>query len=80
MSTRLKIGLRKAPSATRERGRQRRKLLLKAAYDLLCVRPIEDISFRASESADGHVCIDAAYVDEHLAELARDQDLSRYIL
>jgi AcrR family transcriptional regulator len=46
MSTRLKIGLRKTPSATRERGRQRRKLLLKAAYDLLCVRPIEDISFR----------------------------------
>jgi len=46
MSTRLKIGLRKTPSATRERGRQRRKLLLKAAYDLLCVRPVEDISFR----------------------------------
>ena len=43
-------------------------------------RLLEDISFRASESADGHVCIDAAYVDEHLAELARDQDLSRYIL
>jgi AcrR family transcriptional regulator len=46
MSTRLKIGLRKTPSATRERGRQRRKLLLKAAYDLLYVRPVEDISFR----------------------------------
>ena len=24
--------------------------------------------------------IDAAYVDEHLAELAKDEDLSRYIL
>ena len=43
-------------------------------------RLLEDISFRASEATDGHVCIDAAYVDEHLAELARDQDLSRYIL
>ena len=46
MSNRQKIGLRKAPSATRKRGRERRKLLLKATYDLLCVRPVEDISFR----------------------------------
>lgn len=46
MSTRQKIGLRKAPSATQKRGRKRRKLLLKAAYDLLCVRPLEDVSFR----------------------------------
>jgi AcrR family transcriptional regulator len=46
MSNRQKIGLRKAPSATRKRGRERRKLLLKATYDLLCARPIEDISFR----------------------------------
>ncbi len=43
-------------------------------------RLLEDVSFRASESSDEHICIDAAYVDEHLAELARDQDLSRYIL
>ncbi|MCZ6710802.1 MAG: ATP-dependent protease ATPase subunit HslU [Gammaproteobacteria bacterium] len=43
-------------------------------------RLLEDISFKASESSDSHICIDAAYVDEHLAELARDQDLSRYIL
>ena len=43
-------------------------------------RLLEDISFKASESSDAHVRIDAAYVDEHLAELARDQDLSRYIL
>ncbi len=46
MSNRQKIGLRKAPSATRKRGRERRKLLLKATYELLCVRPIEDVSFR----------------------------------
>jgi AcrR family transcriptional regulator len=46
MSNRQKIGLRKAPSATRKRGRERRKLLLKATYDLLCLRPVEDISFR----------------------------------
>jgi AcrR family transcriptional regulator len=46
VSNRQKIGLRKAPSATRKRGRERRKLLLKATYELLCVRPVEDISFR----------------------------------
>jgi AcrR family transcriptional regulator len=46
VSNRQKIGLRKAPSETRKRGRERRKLLLKATYELLCVRPIEDISFR----------------------------------
>ena len=46
MSNRQKIGLRKAPSATRKRGRERRKLLLKATYELLCVRPVEDVSFR----------------------------------
>jgi len=46
VSNRQKIGLRKTPSVTRKRGRERRKLLLKATYDLLCVRPVEDISFR----------------------------------
>ena len=34
------------PSATRKRGRERRKLLLKAAYELLDARPVEDVSFR----------------------------------
>jgi ATP-dependent HslUV protease ATP-binding subunit HslU len=43
-------------------------------------RLLEEISFQASESSDAHVCVDAEYVDQHLAELARDQDLSRYIL
>jgi AcrR family transcriptional regulator len=46
VSNRQKIGLRKAPLATRKRGRERRKLLLKATYELLCAQPVEDISFR----------------------------------
>ena len=46
MSNRQQIGLRKTPSATRRRGRERRKLLLSAAYDLLCEQPVEDIAFR----------------------------------
>lgn len=46
MSNRQKIGLRKSPTATRRPGRERRQRLLKAAYDLLCERPVEDVSFR----------------------------------
>jgi len=46
MSNRQKIGLRKAPTATRKPGRERRQLLLKATYDLLCEQAVEDISFR----------------------------------
>ena len=45
-------------------------------------RLLEDVSFEASERAanDPPVKIDAAYVDARLSGLARDQDLSRYIL
>jgi len=43
-------------------------------------RLLEDVSFRASEWESGELSIDAAYVDRQLAELATDQDLSRYIL
>ncbi len=46
MSNRQRIGLRKAPTATRKPGRERRQVLLNAAYDLLCEQAIEDISFR----------------------------------
>ncbi len=42
-------------------------------------RLLEKLSFEATE-APGTVTIDAAYVDEHLEALARNQDLSRYIL
>jgi AcrR family transcriptional regulator len=47
MSNRQKIGLRKArPPKTRAPGRKRRQELLDAAYDLLCEKEIEDVSFR----------------------------------
>jgi len=41
---------------------------------------LEEISFHAPDMPDKTVCIDAAYVDAHLGELAADEDLSRYIL
>ena len=43
-------------------------------------RLLETVSFEASDKSGSQLTIDAAYVDEHLAELSKDEDLSRYIL
>jgi len=43
-------------------------------------RLLETVSFEASDKSGSRVQIDAAYVDEHVAELAKNEDLSRYIL
>jgi ATP-dependent HslUV protease ATP-binding subunit HslU len=43
-------------------------------------RLLEEISFTASDHDGGSFSIDAAYVDTHLGELVKDEDLSRYIL
>jgi ATP-dependent HslUV protease ATP-binding subunit HslU len=41
---------------------------------------LEEISFEAGRRGPGEFTIDAAYVDARLAELARDEDLARYVL
>jgi ATP-dependent HslUV protease ATP-binding subunit HslU len=43
-------------------------------------RLLETISFEASDKSGSNLQINAGYVDEHLAELAKNEDLSRYIL
>ncbi len=43
-------------------------------------RLLEKISFGASDKGGETLEIDVAYVDEHLARLAKNEDLSRYIL
>ncbi|MDF3022358.1 MAG: hslU [Steroidobacteraceae bacterium] len=43
-------------------------------------RLLESVSFDASEKGGTAVEIDAAYVEQHLGTLAKDEDLSRYIL
>ena len=43
-------------------------------------RLLESVSFDASGQSGTQITIDARYVDEHLGGLARDEDLSRYIL
>ena len=43
-------------------------------------RLLETISFEASDRSGDVVTVDATYVDDHLAELVKDEDLTRYIL
>jgi ATP-dependent HslUV protease ATP-binding subunit HslU len=43
-------------------------------------RLLETISFEAADRPGQAVTVDASYVDANLAELVRDEDLSRYIL
>jgi len=41
---------------------------------------LSDLSFAASDQSGQAVTVDPAYVREHLADVAEDRDLSRYIL
>jgi ATP-dependent HslUV protease ATP-binding subunit HslU len=41
---------------------------------------LEDISFRAGQTASEKIVVDAAYVETHLAGLAQNEDLARYVL
>jgi ATP-dependent HslUV protease ATP-binding subunit HslU len=43
-------------------------------------RLLEDISFSAPDIGEKTIAIDAAYVDKHLGELIKNEDLTRYIL
>jgi ATP-dependent HslUV protease ATP-binding subunit HslU len=43
-------------------------------------RLLESVSFDASERGESTLSVDAQYVDQHLGALAKDEDLSRYIL
>jgi ATP-dependent HslUV protease ATP-binding subunit HslU len=43
-------------------------------------RLLESLSFEAADRGNEAVVVDAAYVERHVANLARDEDLTRYIL
>ena len=43
-------------------------------------RLLETVSFESSDKSGTHIQVNAGYVDEHLEELSKDEDLSRYIL
>jgi ATP-dependent HslUV protease ATP-binding subunit HslU len=41
---------------------------------------VEDVSFNAEDRGGTTLVIDAAYVDSQLASIARNTDLSKYVL
>ena len=41
---------------------------------------LDDVSFAAPDRSGETVKIDAAYVDKHIGDLAKNADLSRFIL
>jgi ATP-dependent HslUV protease ATP-binding subunit HslU len=43
-------------------------------------RLLETVSFDAADRSGTHVLVNREYVESNLGELAKDQDLSRYIL
>jgi ATP-dependent HslUV protease ATP-binding subunit HslU len=43
-------------------------------------RILDEISFTAPDKAGESLVIDAAYVEKHIGDLARNADLSRFIL
>ena len=43
-------------------------------------RLLDEVSFNASNLAGETVLVDAPYVESRLAELSKNEDLSRYIL
>ncbi len=43
-------------------------------------RVFEDLSFSAPDKGGQEITVDAAFVEEHLGELSRSTDLSRYVL
>ncbi|MGH8309647.1 MAG: AAA family ATPase, partial [Steroidobacteraceae bacterium] len=43
-------------------------------------RLLETVSYEAADKSGQSVTIDAKYVDDHLGNLVKDEDLSRYIL
>ncbi len=43
-------------------------------------RILEDISFDAADKASEKIVIDAAYVRGHIGDLAKNADLSKFIL
>jgi ATP-dependent HslUV protease ATP-binding subunit HslU len=41
---------------------------------------LDEVSFNATHLAGQTIQVDAAYVEQRLAELSKNEDLSRYIL
>jgi len=72
-------GVRRAAEIAHDINEQNENIGARRLHTVL-ERLLEAISFEAADRSGQSVTVNAGYVDEHLGELIRDDDLSRYIL
>ena len=72
-----------APETVQDRKAAARTELLESLADFddtLLEKLLEDISFSATDQAGAKLTIDRAYVEKNVSELAKDADLTKFIL
>ena len=74
-----KSGVRRAAEVAYSVNEQNENIGARRLHTVL-ERLLEVISLEAAERSGQSVTVNADYVDEHLGELIKDEDLSRYIL
>jgi ATP-dependent HslUV protease ATP-binding subunit HslU len=72
-------GLQRLASVAFEVNEKQENIGARRLYTVM-ERLLETVSFEASDMAGQSITIDADYVNEHLGELLKDEDLSQYIL
>ncbi len=72
-------GVRRAAEIAHDINEQNENIGARRLHTVL-ERLLETISFEAADRSGQSVTVNADYVDEHLGELIKDDDLSRYIL
>ncbi len=72
-------GLQRLASVAFEVNERQENIGARRLYTVM-ERLLEQVSFEASDMTGQSISIDADYVNEHLGELLKDEDLSQYIL
>jgi ATP-dependent HslUV protease ATP-binding subunit HslU len=72
-------GLRRLAEVAFEVNERQENIGARRLYTVM-ERLLETVSFEASDMSGQSITIDADYVNEHLGELSKDEDLSQYIL
>jgi ATP-dependent HslUV protease ATP-binding subunit HslU len=72
-------GLQRLASVAFEVNEKQENIGARRLYTVM-ERLLESVSFEASDMAGQNITIDADYVNAHLGELLKDEDLSQYIL
>jgi ATP-dependent HslUV protease ATP-binding subunit HslU len=72
-------GIRRAAEIATQMNERTENIGARRLYTVM-ERLLETLSFEATDQPGSRINVDAAYVDEHLDALVKDEDLSRYIL